>query len=115
MTIVGDVSWQDSDFQSCRILCLDLPEDVPTTAVAHELDGVAGPVAPARPLAVGRAPWTAWPGDPSRRRPEVLLGVDASGITPAIALSLASGLPRHLAWRQDVIAGDGPLMSLATH
>lgn len=105
MAIVDHVGKPGIDLQSCRILCLDLPEDMPSTGVVHELDGVANPVDPARLVAVGHALWTAWTEVPSHGLPELLLGVDSGGIAPSIALALASGLPYHLAWRLDIVPG----------
>ncbi|MFB9909452.1 phosphoribosyltransferase [Allokutzneria oryzae] len=89
------------DFQACQILCLDLPPDMPAVRVVHELDGIANPVDPARLLSVGHAMWSQWTDDPGHERPEVLLGLEGDGIVPTLAMSLASGLPYHLAWKLD--------------
>ncbi|MCO1582655.1 phosphoribosyltransferase [Crossiella sp. SN42] len=101
MTTLEDVPAPSVDFQACRILCLDLPSDVPPARVVHELDGVAHPVEPSRLLAVGHALWSSWLNNPHHERPDVLLGFDTSGIVPTLAVAMASGLPYHLAWKLD--------------
>ncbi|MBP2474770.1 adenine phosphoribosyltransferase [Crossiella equi] len=99
MTTLEELPAPAVDFQACRILCLDLPSEVPPARVVHELDGVSQPVEPSRLLAVGHALWSSWLGNPHHDRPDVLLGFDNSGIVPTLAVAMASGLPYHLAWK----------------
>ena len=99
MTALDRAETPAVDFQACQILCLDLPPEMPAVRVVHELDGVAHPVEPTRLLEVGHAMWSQWTSDPGHERPEVLLGLEGDGIVPTLAMSLASGLPYHLAWR----------------
>lgn len=68
--------------------------------VLHALDGTRFAVPPAHLADAGRRLW----GSLQLRLPEsenadAILGLDAGGIVPALAISLASGLPYKLAWK----------------
>src|SRR5260370_40686612 len=69
--------------------------------IVHELDGILGPVEPAALLRAGGALWQAWCRHPCFQEPDLLLGLDAGGILPTVAVALASGLPYRLAWKLD--------------
>jgi adenine phosphoribosyltransferase len=68
----------------------------------HELDGILGPVAPQALLDAGSALWAEWTRHPQYTAPDLLLGLDAGGILPTVAVALASGLPYRLAWKLDL-------------
>src|SRR5260370_34875501 len=70
--------------------------------IVHELDGILGPVEPAALLRAGGARWQAWCRHPCFQEPDLLLGLDAGGILPTVAVALASGLPFRLAWKLDL-------------
>jgi adenine phosphoribosyltransferase len=77
-------------------------ETVRDIRIVHQVDGILGEVAPEVVVAAGRALWEAWCGDPSWAVPDVLLGLDAGGIPPTMAMTLASGVPYRLAWKVDL-------------
>lgn len=70
--------------------------------IVHELDGILDEVHPATLLRTGHALWQAWCRHPGSTMPDLLLGLDAGGILPSVAVSLASELPYRLAWKLDL-------------
>lgn len=46
--------------------------------------------------------WGAWVRHPDFAAPDLLLGLDAGGILPTVAVALASDLPYRLAWKLDL-------------
>jgi adenine phosphoribosyltransferase len=72
------------------------------TRIVHELDGILGPVPPQALLHAGGALWAEWTQHPQYTAPDLLLGLEAGGILPAVAVALASGLPYRLAWKLDL-------------
>lgn len=81
-----------------RVPRLDHPQRI--ERVLHHLDGVERAVPPAELAAAGERLWRLCRdrvlGDHS---PDYILGLDAGGILPALAVSLASGVPYRLAWK----------------
>lgn len=68
--------------------------------VLHALDGTRSAVPPAHLTDAGQLLWESLQHRlPSAVRADAVLGLDAGGIVPALALSLASGLPYKLAWK----------------
>jgi hypothetical protein len=67
--------------------------------VVHEIDGILDPVHPTDLYQAGRALWSLWTGHDATARPDLLLGLDAGGILPTVAVALASNLPYRLAWK----------------
>ena len=88
-------------YQARRVRRLGLPcgHDV---RVVHQLDGILGPVTPQALLQTGNSLWAEWIRHPQYTDPELLLGLDAGGILPTVAVALASGLPYRLAWKLDL-------------
>jgi adenine phosphoribosyltransferase len=89
-------------YPACRIRRLGVEAGVRDVRVVHALDGVLTEVAPGQLTAVGGALWTAWCSSNPAGRPDLLLGLDAGGILPAVAVALASNLPYRLAWKVDL-------------
>lgn len=79
-----------------------LDSGVRAERVLHHLDGIDGPVDPTRFQEAGEAFLRCCEPLWTPVRPEVLLGLDAGGILPTVALSLASGIPYRLAWKLDL-------------
>ncbi|WP_159944993.1 MULTISPECIES: phosphoribosyltransferase [unclassified Nocardiopsis] len=68
--------------------------------VLHDLDGTRSTVPPAEFTTAGRALWEGLRRiAPAVEDADAILGLDAGGIVPALAISLASGLPYKLAWK----------------
>jgi len=70
--------------------------------VVHELDGIEAEVHPAELLAVGHHLWSAWRRHPQFAEHDLILGLDAGGILPTVAVALASSTPYKLAWKLDL-------------
>jgi adenine phosphoribosyltransferase len=79
-----------------------LADGVRPVRVMHALDGIEQEVPPAMVTEVGHALWDAWRGHPDFQPADLLLGLDAGGILPTLALSAACGTPYRLAWRLDL-------------
>ena len=92
---------EDLAYQARRVRRLGLSSgrDV---RIVHELDGILGPVDPQALLHAGSSLWAAWTRHPQYAAPDLLLGLDAGGILPTVAVALASGLPYRLAWKLDL-------------
>jgi adenine phosphoribosyltransferase len=92
----------ETGYQARRIRRLGVEAGVRDVRVVHALDGVLTEVAPRQLTAVGRTLWAAWCATDAGERPDLLLGLDAGGILPALAVSMASDLPYRLAWKVDL-------------
>ncbi len=79
-----------------------LTKGVRPVRVVHALDGIEQEVPPDMVGEVGRALWELWRGHPGFRSHDLVLGLDAGGILPTIALACASGTPYRLSWRFDL-------------
>ncbi len=92
----------ETGYQARRIRRLGVEAGVRDVRVVHALDGVLTEVAPGQLTAVGRTLWAAWRAESPTNPPDLLLGLDAGGILPAVAVALASNLPYRLAWKVDL-------------
>jgi adenine phosphoribosyltransferase len=93
---------EDLAYQARRVRRLGVPAGTRDIRIVHELDGIVDQVDPSTLLWTGSALWDAWSRHPEFTGPDVLLGLDAGGILPTIALALASDLPYRLAWKLDL-------------
>lgn len=93
---------EDLRYRARRVRRLDANPGMREMRIVHELDGIAGQVHPSALLRVGRELWEAWRRHPGCTVPDLLLGLDAGGIVPTVAVALASGLPYRLAWKLDL-------------
>jgi adenine phosphoribosyltransferase len=91
-----------ADFTAQRVRRLGVPEHARPVRVIHDLDGIRHEVAPDLVTTTGNALWEAWVHDPAFTAPDLLLGLDAGGILPTVAVALASGSPFRLAWKLDL-------------
>lgn len=91
-----------SGYRAQRVNRLRVEAGIRDERIVHELDGMLEAVEPARLLDTGRDLWSTWIGDPVHETPDVLLGLDAGGIPPTMALALAAALPYRLAWKLDL-------------
>lgn len=98
MTTTND----DVRFQARRVRRLSATTAMRDVRIVHELDGITGRVQPAALLQAGGRLWEAWRCHPDFSMPDLLLGLDAGGIMPTVAVALASGLPYRLAWKLDL-------------
>lgn len=89
-------------YQARRVRRLGVPPQARDVRIVHELDGILDEVHPATLLRTGGALWEAWSRRPEFVAPDVLLGLDAGGILPTVAVELASDLPYRLAWKLDL-------------
>lgn len=98
MTTVPD----DLTYPARRVRRLGVPSQTRDVRIVHEVDGILDPVQPSTLLRVGAALWDTWSRHQDFRTPDVLLGLDAGGILPTVAVALASDLPYRLAWKLDL-------------
>jgi adenine phosphoribosyltransferase len=89
-------------YQAQRVRRLGVSPQTRDIRIVHELDGILDQVHPSTLLGTGSALWEAWSRHPEFMAPDVLLGLDAGGILPTIAVALASDLPYRLAWKLDL-------------
>lgn len=89
-------------YQARRVRRLGVPPQTRDVRIVHELDGIVDHVNPATLLRTGSTLWDAWSCHPAFTAPDVLLGLDAGGILPTVAVALASDLPYRLAWKLDL-------------
>lgn len=99
MTSTGPAA---TTFAAERVRRLGIPGHARSIRVVHDLDGIQHEVEPSLLTATGDALWDTWTRDPAFTVPDLLLGLDAGGILPTIAVALASGLPYRLAWKLDL-------------
>lgn len=93
---------EDLAYQARRVRRLGVAPQTRDVRIVHELDGILEQVPPATLLRTGGALWAAWSHHPAFVAPDVLIGLDAGGILPTIAVALASDLPYRLAWKLDL-------------
>jgi adenine phosphoribosyltransferase len=93
---------QDLSYQARRVRRLGVTSDVRDVRIIPELDGIAGQVHPTALLRTGSTLWEAWRRHPDFEPPDLLLGLDAGGILPTVAVALACELPYRLAWKLDL-------------
>lgn len=79
-----------------------LAKGVRPVRVMHALDGIEQEVSPGMVGEVGRVLWELWRGHPGFRPHDLVLGLDAGGILPTVALASASDTPYRLSWRLDL-------------
>lgn len=89
-------------FHASRVTRLGVSAEARNVRIVHELDGILDQVDPANLLQTGQTLWKAWSQHPDFVAPDVLLGLDAGGILPTVAVALASGIPYRLAWKLDL-------------
>lgn len=89
-------------YKASQVRRLNVPPSARDIRVLHELDGILDQVEPNTLLETGQALWEAWKRHPRFAQPDLLLGLDAGGILPTVAVALASGLPYRLAWKLDL-------------
>lgn len=89
-------------YRARRVRRLGVPSQARDVRIVHELDGILDEVLPSTVLQTGRALWEAWSARPEFTMPDLLLGLDAGGILPTVAVALASDLPYRLAWKLDL-------------
>lgn len=89
-------------YQAKRVRRLSVPKHTRDIRIVHELDGIVDQVHPATLMRTGNALWEAWSSHPEFTAPDMLLGLDAGGILPTVAVALASDLPYRLAWKLDL-------------
>lgn len=77
-------------------------DEIRQVRVVHDLDGIEHPVEPHQLTAAGEALWRRWRTHPAYEPPTIVLGLDAGGIIPAVAVALASTTPYRLAWKLDL-------------
>jgi adenine phosphoribosyltransferase len=93
---------EDLAYQARRVRRLGVPHETRGIRIVHELDGILDQVQPSTLLRTGNALWDAWSSHEAFSAPDLLLGLDAGGILPTIAVALASDLPYRLAWKLDL-------------
>ncbi|MGL5864539.1 MAG: phosphoribosyltransferase domain-containing protein [Dermatophilaceae bacterium] len=93
---------EDLAYQARRVRRLGVPPRTRDVRIVHPLDGILDQVHPATLRRTGSALWEAWSRHPDFAAPDVLLGLDAGGILPTVAVALASDLPYRLAWKLDL-------------
>ncbi|MDR7303505.1 phosphoribosyltransferase family protein [Haloactinomyces albus] len=89
-------------YHAQRVRRLGVASGTRDVRIVHELDGICDQVGPERLMRTGNTLWQAWCHHPEFTRPDVLLGLDAGGILPTIAVALAGDLPYRLAWKLDL-------------
>lgn len=93
---------EDLGYQARRVRRLGVPPQTRDIRIVHELDGILDQVLPSTLLRTGSVLWDAWSRHPAFTAPDLLLGLDAGGILPTVAVALASDLPYRLAWKLDL-------------
>jgi adenine phosphoribosyltransferase len=89
-------------FAAQRVRRLGVPDYARSIRVIHDLDGIRHDVEPGLVITTGGTLWDTWVHHPSFTASDLLLGLDAGGILPTVAVALASGLPYRLAWKLDL-------------
>lgn len=94
---------QDTGFHAEVVARLDAGPSSRPERVVHDLDGARSAVSPDQLSAAGHLLWEALHRTvPAVSDADAVLGLDAGGIVPALAVSMASGLPYKLAWKVSV-------------
>jgi adenine phosphoribosyltransferase len=91
-----------TDYPARLVSRLGVTADVRGVRVVHQLDGIEAEVHPADLLTVGHQLWAAWRHHRGFRAHDLILGLDAGGILPTVAVALASSTPYKLAWKLDL-------------
>ncbi|MCO6003772.1 phosphoribosyltransferase [Actinoallomurus purpureus] len=91
-----------STYPARRVRRLGDSETMRRVRIVHALDGIGGDVPPEHLLDVGSALWHCWRAHHAYGPHDVILGLDAGGIVPALAVALVSGTPYRLAWKVDL-------------
>ncbi|MEU7944154.1 phosphoribosyltransferase [Micromonospora taraxaci] len=89
----------DEVLHADRVTRLGVGDTTRPIRVVHGLDGIRTDVAAEQVLATGRTLWQRWCEHPAYRQHDLLLGLDAGGIVPTIAIAWASGSQYRLAWK----------------
>ena len=89
-------------YPALRVDRLGTDEATRGVRIVHPLDGILAEVAPQEVIRCGQQLWAAWTDRATAPGPDLLLGLDAGGILPTVAVALASGLPYRLAWKLDL-------------
>ncbi|MDM4722803.1 phosphoribosyltransferase [Micromonospora sp. WMMA1363] len=82
-----------------RVTRLGVGDTTRPIRIVHELDGVRSDTAPEQVMAAGNHLWRRWRQHPAYRPHDVLLGLDAGGIIPTLAVAWASGSHYRIAWK----------------
>jgi adenine phosphoribosyltransferase len=91
-----------TDYRAQRVTRLGTAPGARDVRIVHELDGITADVEPKTLTRAGQSLWAAWQRHPAYLPPDLLLGLDAGGFLPTVALALASGIPYRLAWKLDL-------------
>jgi adenine phosphoribosyltransferase len=86
-------------FTARQVARVGVSDTVRSVRVVHSLDGIDRDVSGEDVLAAGQALWQRWLRHPAYRDHDVILGLDAGGILPTVAVSMASATPYRLAWK----------------
>ncbi|MGH3736183.1 MAG: phosphoribosyltransferase family protein [Micromonosporaceae bacterium] len=86
-------------YQARIVTRLGVSAGVRNVRVIHQLDGIENEVYPSDLLSVGHQLWSRWRRHESFRDHDLILGLDAGGILPTVAVALATGTPYRLAWK----------------
>jgi adenine phosphoribosyltransferase len=89
-------------YRARRVRRLGMPPESRDVRIVHHLDGILDDVQPGVLLRTGAELWNAWVQHSDFQPPDVLLGLDAGGMLPTVAISVASGVPYRLAWKLDL-------------
>jgi len=93
---------EEVGYRARRVRRLGVPPRTRDVRIVHELDGILDDVHPSELLRTGSELWERWLHHPAFVAPDVLLGLDAGGILPTVAVALASRVPYRLAWKLDL-------------
>lgn len=85
-----------------RVPRLGIQAGMRAVRVVHRLDGIEHDVPPDHVVYAGHSLWQAWQAHPAFRPADLIVGLDAGGIVPALAVALASRTPYRLAWKLDL-------------
>ena len=88
-----------NDIVARSVVRCGVPEGVRTERIIHSLDGIERVVEPATVMEIGRRLWEKAQLAFLTTKVDYLLGFDAGGIIPTLAVSIASSLPYKLAWK----------------
>lgn len=86
-------------YRARTITRLGVAAGVRNVRVIHQLDGIESEVHPSDLLSVGHHLWSRWRRHAAFRDHDLILGLDAGGILPTVAVALATGAPYRLAWK----------------
>ncbi|MDG4761118.1 phosphoribosyltransferase [Micromonospora sp. WMMD710] len=89
----------DEVLHADRVTRLGVGDTTRPIRVVHGLDGIRTDAAAEQVLATGSSLWKRWCEHPAYRPHDLLLGLDAGGIIPTIAVAWASGSQYRLAWK----------------